>query len=125
MDRYIYDESNGLWYELQGEHYLPCLTLLPEEEKPIGLWGQRHLQYIREHKRLFYVNLLTSGKLNSYLADINEQAEKLFFRLVRQFAEKEGVTEELKNTDQMAWIGAMNNMRSRAREIVYTDIIYA
>lgn len=125
MDKYIYDENNGLWYELQGDYYLPCLTLPPEEEKPIGIWGQRHLRYIKEHKRLFYVNLLTSGKLNSYLADINEQAEELFFLLVKQLAEKEGITEEFKSVDQIAWVGAMNNLRARAREIVYTDIIYA
>ena len=125
MDKYIYDENNGLWYELQCEYYLPCLTLPPEEEKPIGIWGQRHLRYIKEHKRLLYVNLLTSGGLNSYLADINEQAEELFFRLVKQFAKKEGITEELKNTNQMAWIGAMNNIRTRAREIVNANLIYA
>ncbi|MDE5649226.1 MAG: TnpV protein [Oscillospiraceae bacterium] len=125
MDKYIYDESNGLWYELQGRYYLPCLTLPPEEEKFIGIWGQRHLRYIKEHKRLFYVNLLTSGKLNSYLADINEQAEELFFRLVKQFAEKEGITEELKSASQMAWIGAMNDIQARTREIIYADLIYA
>ena len=125
MDKYIYDENNGLWYELKGEYYLPCLTVPPEEEKPIGIWGQRHLRYIKEHKRLFYVNLLTSGKLNSYLADINEQAEELFFRLVKQLSEQEGLTEELKSTDQMAWVGVVNNIRARVREIVYTDIIYA
>ena len=125
MDKYIYDENNGLCYELQGEHYVPCLILPPEEEKPIGIWGQRHLRYIKEHKRLFYVNLLTSGKLNSYLADINEQAEELFFRLVKQLAEKEDITEKLKSTDPMAWIGSMNNIQARAREIVYIDIIYA
>ncbi len=113
-----------LWYELQDEYYLPCLTLPPEEEKPIGIWGQRHLRYIKEHKRLFYVNLLTNGKLSSYLADINEQAEQLLVRLVKQFAKKEGITEELKNTNQIAWIGATNNIQARAREIVYTDIIY-
>lgn len=82
------------------------------------------MRYIKEHKRLLYVNLLTSGKLNSYLADINEQAEKLFFRLVKQLAEKEGITEELKSADQIAWVGVMNNIQARAREIVYTDIIY-
>lgn len=103
MDKYIYDENNGLWYELQGEYYLPCLTLLPEEEKPIEIWGRRHLRYFKEHKRLFYVNLLTSGKLNSYLADINEQAEELFFRLVKQIAEKEGITENSKPPAQ--WLG--------------------
>ena len=124
MDKYIYDENNGLWYELQGEYYLPRLILPPEEEKPIGIWGQRHLRYIKEHKRLLYVHLLTSGKLNSYLADINEQAEELFFRLVKKLSEKEGITEELKSADQMAWVGVMNNIQARAREIVYTDIIY-
>ena len=125
MDKYIYDESNGLWYELQGEYYLPCLTLPPEEEKPIGLWGQRHLRYIKEYKRLLYVNLLTSGKLNSYLANINEQAEELFFRLVKQLAEKEGVTEKLKSTNQMTWICVMNNIQARVREIVNEEIIFA
>lgn len=125
MDKYIYDENNGLWYELQGEYYLPCLILPPEEEKPIGIWGQRHLRYIKEHKRLLYVHLLTSGKLNSYLADINEQAEELFFRLVKKLSEKEGITEELKSADQIAWVGAMNNIQARAREIVHADIIYA
>lgn len=125
MDKYIFDENNGLWYERQGEYYLPCLTLPPEEEKPIGIWGQRHLRYIKEHKRLFYVNLLTSGKLKNYLADINEQAEELFFRLVKQYAQKEGITEELKCAEAMAWIGAMNSIQARAREIVNSDLIYA
>lgn len=87
--------------------------------------GQWYLQYIKEHEQLFYVNLLTSDKLNIYLADINEQAEKLFFRLVKQFADKEGITEELKSTDQMTWIGAINNIQARAREIVEKEIIYA
>ncbi len=118
MDKYIYDKNNSLWYELQGKYYLPCLTLPPEEEKPIGIWGQRHLRYIKKHKQLFYVNLLTSGGLNSYLAGINEQAEELFLRLVKEFAEKKGITEELKNTNQMAWIDATNNVQARAREIV-------
>ena len=120
----LFEEMGGTYHEENG-HLIPDLTLLPEEEKPIGIWGQRHLRYIKEHKRLFYVNLLTSGKLNSYLADINEQAEKMFFRLVKQLAEKEGITEELKSTDQMTWIGATNNIRTRAREIVNADLIYA
>ncbi len=114
----------GTYHEENG-YLIPDLNLPPEEEKPIGIWGQRHLRYIKEHKRLFYVNLLTSGGLNSYLADINEQAEELFFRLVKQLAEKESITEELKNTNQMAWIGAMNNIRARAREIVNAELIYA
>lgn len=124
MAKSIFEEMGGTYHEENG-YLIPDLTLPTEEEKPIGLWGQRHLRYIKEHKRLFYINLLTSGKLNSYLADINEQAEELFFRLVKQLAEKEGITEELKSADQIAWVGAMNNLRARAREIVYTDIIYA
>lgn len=124
MAKSIFEEMGGTYHEENG-YLIPDLTLPPEEEKSIGIWGQRHLRYIKEHKRLFYVNLLTSGKLNSYLADINEQAEELFFRLVKQLAEKEGITEELKRANQMAWIGAMNNIRARAREIVHADIIYA
>ena len=125
MDKYIYNEKNGLWYELQGDYYLPCLKLPEESEVHIGIWGQRHLRYLKQYHRVRYYNLLTSGKLNSYLADINEQAEELFFRLVKQLAEKEGITEELKRANQMAWIGAMNNIRARAREIVHTNIVYA
>ena len=124
MAKSIFEEMGGTYHEENG-YLIPDLTLPTEEEKPIGIWGQRHLRYIKEHRRLLYVNLLTSGKLNSYLADINEQAEELFFRLVKQLAEKEGITEELKSTNQMAWIGAMNNIQARAREIVHTDIVYA
>ena len=124
MANTIFEEMGGTYHE-ENWYLIPDLTLPTEEEKPIGIWGQRHLRYIRQHKRLFYVNLLTSGKLNSYLVDINEQAEELFFRLVKQLAEKEGITEELKSANQMAWIGAMNNIRARAREIVHADIIYA
>lgn len=124
MAKSIFEEMGGTYHEENG-YLIPDLTLPPEEEKPIGIWGQRHLRYIKEHKRLFYVNLLTSGKLNSYLADIDEQAEEMFFRLVKQLAEKEGMTEELKSANQMAWIGVINNIRARAREIVHADIIYA
>ena len=105
MNKYIYDEKNGLWYEKQGDYYLPCLSLPEEEQKSIGIWGQRHLRYIKEHKRVFYTNLLTSCKLNSYLADINEQAEDMFFRLVKQMAESEGITERLKSENQFEWVG--------------------
>ena len=102
MEKYIYNEQNGLWYELQGDYYIPCLELPAEkEERHIGVWGQRHLRYIREHKKVFYTNLLISGKLNDYLADLNEQAEELFSRLVKQLAEKEGVTEAIKAENQM------------------------
>jgi len=124
MAKSIFEEMGGTYHEESG-YLIPDLILPTEEEKSIGIWGQRYLRYIREHKRLFYVNLLTSGKLNSYLADINEQAEELFFRLVKQLAEKEGITEELKSTNQMAWVGAINNIQARARELIYTDIIYA
>ena len=89
MKKRIYDEKNGLWYELQGDYYLPCFSLPEEEQKPVGIWGQRHLRYIKEHKRAFYTNLLTSCKLNSYLADIDKQAEEIFSRLVKQLADKE------------------------------------
>lgn len=97
MDKYIYDESNGLWYELQGDYYIPCLVLPTEKEhKPIGLWGQRHKRYLQKHKRMVYMSLLMNGKLNSYLADIDEQATEMMFRLVEQMADKEGVAEQLK-----------------------------
>ena len=124
MKNHITDEKTGIGYTLQGDYYLPDLALPAEEEQPIGIWGQRHLRYLRQHKRLLYTNLLTSCKLNSYLADIDRQAEKLFSRLVKQMAEREGVTEELKAKDQMAWVGKMNNIRNRATEIVYNDLIY-
>lgn len=125
MEKYIYDEKNGLWFELQGDYYLPCLKLPEGEQQPVGLWGQRHLRYIKEHKRAFYTNLLTSCKLNIYLADIDRQAEEIFSRLVKQLAEKENVTEKLKAENQMLWLQRMNNIRSRAREVVNTEIIYA
>ena len=125
MDKYIYDESNGLWYELQGDYYIPCLILPTEKEyKPIGLWGQRHKRYLQEHKRAVYITFLTSGKLNCYLTDIDEQATEMMFRLVEQMADKEGVTEQLKVENPMLWVGRMNEIQARAREIVYADIIY-
>jgi len=96
MDKYIYDENNGLWYELQGDYYIPCLTIPEEEQLPIGVWGQRHLRYIRKYHKGLYNSLLLSGKLNGYLADLNEQAEDMFFRLVEQLAEKDAITEALK-----------------------------
>lgn len=125
MEKRIYDEQNGLWYELQGDYYLPCLSLPEEEQKSVGVWGQRHLRYIKEYKRAFYTKLLTSCKLNSYLADINEQAEEMFSRLVKQLAEKENVTGKFKAENQMEWVGRMNNIRNRATEIVNADLIYA
>lgn len=125
MDKYIYDESKGLWYELQEDYYIPCLVLPTEKEnKPIGLWGQRHKRYLQEHKRMGYISLLMNGKFNSYLADIDEQATEMMFQLVEQMAGKEGVTEQLKAENSMLWVGRMNEIQARAREIVYADIIY-
>lgn len=125
MEKRIYDEQNGLWYELQGDYYLPCLSLLEEEHKAIGVWGQRHLRYIKEHKRAFYANLLTSYKLNSYLTDIDKQAKEMFSRLVEELTEKENVTEKLKAENSMLWVQRMNNIRNRATEVVNADLIYA
>ena len=124
MEKYKFDENNGLWYELQGDYYLPCLKLPEEEQAYIGIWGQRHLRYLKEHRRVRYANMLTSGELNAYLADIDRQAEGLFLRLVKQMAVAEGITETLKASDQMEWVRRMNNVRSRAFEIVEADIIY-
>ncbi len=124
MEKVIYDEKNGLWYELQGDYYIPCLKLQEEEQQPIGIWGQRHLRYIKQNRKVLYLNLLTSVKLNGYLADIDKQAEDMLSRLVKQMAEREGVTEKLKADNQMEWVARMNNIRSRATEIVNHDIIY-
>ena len=124
MEKYIYNEHNGLWFELQGDYYLPCLKLPEEPEVHIGIWGQRHRRYLKSHRRALYTSLLTSGKLNSYLADINRQAEELFSRLVKQIAESENINEDLKATDTTAWIGKMNNVRNRAAEVVSEEIIY-
>ena len=125
IDKYIYNEKNGLWYELQGDCYLPCLKLPEERTAYIGVWGQRHLRYLKQHRKGLYSELLTSGKLNDYLADLNEQAEEMFSRLVKQLAEKEGVTEALKAENQMLWVQKMNSIRSAAMEIVANDLIYA
>ena len=124
MDKYIYDEKNGLWYELQGDYYLPCLKLPEEPEVHIGIWGQRHRRYLKSHRRALYTSLLTSGKLNDYLTDLNEQAEAMFSRLVKQLSEKEGVTEGLKAENQMLWVQRMNNVRNVAMESVSSELIY-
>lgn len=125
MDKYIYNEKNGLWYEMQGDYYLPCLELPEEGEVHIGIWGQRHRRYLKNHHRVRYINLLTSGKLNSYLADIDRQAEEMFSRLVKQLAEKENVMEALKAENQMLWVQKMNSIRNAAMEIISNDLIYA
>lgn len=125
MERVIYDEKNGLWYELQGDYYIPCLKLPDEEQQPIGIWGQRHLRYIKQNRKVLYLNLLTSGKLNGYLADLNKQAEEMFSLLVKQMAERDGVTEQLKAENQLKWVARMNNIRSRATESVNDAIIFS
>ena len=125
MEKYIYDEKNGLWYELQGDYYIPCLKLPDEEQRPIGGWGQRHLRYLQQHRKALYTELQITGKLNGYLADLNEQAENMFLELVKQLAVREGVTEQLKVQNQMLWVQRMNNIRDRAIEIVNEDLIYA
>ena len=125
MKKYITDERTGLKYELIGDYYLITGDDEPEEEqKPIGIWGQRHLRYLKEHHRVRYANLLTSGKLNDYLADIDRQAKEMFELLVKQAAVAEGVTEQLKAIDQMAWVGRMNSIRNRVIEIVNREIIF-
>ena len=123
MTKTIFEEMGGS-YEMQGDYYLPCLSLPEEEQKPVGVWGQRHLRHIKEHKRTLYANLLTSCKLNSYLADIDKQAEEMFLRLVKQLAEKENVTEKLKAENQMLWVQKMNSIRNRALEIVNSELIF-
>ncbi len=124
MKKYKYDESNGLWYELQGDYYLPCLKLSEEKHQPIGIWGQLHHEYLRRNKRMTLSILQISGKLNGYLAAIDRQAEETFERLIKQMAAAEGVTERLKATDQMAWVGKMNSIRNLAKEIVNNELIF-
>ena len=122
MTKTIFEEMGGTYIRV-GDYFLPDLKLPETETQSIGIWGQRHKRYLKEHKRLFYSNLLTSGKLNSYLADIDRQAEEMFSRLVKQMAECEGVTEQLKSENQLEWVGKMNNIRSRAVEIIDVELI--
>ena len=123
MAKTIFEEMGGTYTQI-GDYLLPDLELPEEEQQPIGVWGQRHWRYLKEHRRATYATLLTSGRLNSYLADIDRQAEELFSRLVKQMAEAEGVTEQLKSDNQMEWVGRMNNIRHRAMEIVKAELIY-
>ena len=125
MKQHFTDERTGIRYTLQGDYYLPDLALLAEEQVEVGIWGQRHLQYIKAHRKGFYTTLLTKCELNRHLADVNKQAEDMFFRLVKQMAEREGVTEKLKADNQIKWIALMNNIRSRATEIIGKELIYA
>ena len=124
MEKYIYDNSNGLWYELHGDYYLPCLAIPEEEVHTIGIWGRKHQQYLREHRPIIYSDLVLSGKLYSYLADIDSQVRNKLALLVTQLAEKEEINEYLKAQDQLAWVRAMNNIRNRAEEIVLKELIY-
>ena len=125
MEKYITDKRTGLKYELVGDYYLIAENDEPEENQSIEIWGQRHFRYLKEHRRVLYANLLTSGKLNCYLADIDRQTEQLFLRLVKQIADAEGITETLKASDQMEWVRQMNSIRNRAAEIANNELIYA
>ena len=125
MEKHIYNEQTGISYTLHGDYYLPDLTLSDDEKgAEIGVCGQRHLRYIKQHRKALYLNLLTTGKLNSYLSDIDKQAEEMLSRLVKQMAEHEGITEQLKTSDQMTWVARMNNIHSNAMEIVNKELIF-
>lgn len=125
MEKYIYDNSNGLWYELHGDYYLPCLVIPEEEVHTIGTWGRKHQQYLKEYHPMFYNDLILIGKLYSYLANIDTQARNKLDLLVIQLAKKEGINDQLKEQNQLAWVGAMNNIRNRAEEIVNKELIFA
>ena len=125
MEKYIYNKQNGLRYELQGDYYIPCLVLGEEDIQPIGMWGRKYLRHIKEHRPVLHTTLLLSGKLNSHLAEIDNRATEMFDLLVKQLAEQEGITEQLKSQDQMAWVGAMNNIRNAAEESVNGSLILA
>ena len=122
MEKTIFEEMGGTYTQV-GDYLLPDLKLPEEEQQPIGVWGQRHQRYLKEHRRATYTALLASGKLNSYLADIDRQAEEMFLRLVKQMAANEGITEQLKADNQMGWVRKMNNIRNRAMEIVNSELI--
>ena len=124
MEKRIYNEQTGISYTLQGDYYLPDLTLPDQEDEPIGLWGQRHSRYIKQHRKILYTNLLTSGKLHSYLAEVDKQAEDMFLRLVKEYADRQDVTEQLKKDNPYEWIGRMNNIQACVREVVGTELIY-
>lgn len=123
VEKFVYDESNSLWYELQGDYYIPCLTV-PQDDKPIGIWGQRHLRYISQYQKVRHTTLLLTGKLNSYLAEVDAQAVQMLNSQVTQMAATEGITELLKAEDQMVWVQRMNNIRSAAEKIVNAEVIF-
>ena len=124
IKKHIYDENNGLWYELIGDYYIPVLTLSSEEQRPIGKWGRMHRDYLKEHRPILFNDLIMSGQLWTSLADLNEQAQERLSVIVDQMKEAEGVTEDLKAADQMAWVGAMSSIRNRAEEIIRREMIY-
>ena len=123
MEKYIYNEKNGLHYELVGDYYLPCLTI-DEPEQPIGIWGQRRSHFLKEHRKIEYMNLLTSGKLNAHLVEVDLHAQEMYDHLIKQMAESAGITEQLKATDQMAWVQKMNAIGAQVREIVNAEFIH-
>ena len=124
MEKFIYDENNGLWYELQGDYYIPCIKLPEQETKEIGVWGMRHMDYMKQHRKATYNRLSFEGKLNAYLYDVNTQAEKMFFELVNQMQVREGINEQLKAENQMECVRCMNNISQRVNEIIYEELIY-
>ena len=124
MEKTLFEQMGGT-YTRQGDYLLPDLSLVPQEERHIGVWGERRRKYLKEHRRVLYYNLLTSGKLQAHLADVEEQAQEMFERLTKQMAEKQGATEALKAADMMAWVGRMNNIRNAAEEAIYNESIYA
>ena len=125
MEKYVYNNYNGLWYELQGDYYIPCLVLGEADPLPIGMCGRRYLRYIKEHRPVLYTTLLLGGKLNSHIAQIDQQAAARFDLLMKQIAEREGITEGFKEHNQMVWVGRINNIRNRAEEIVNAEIIFS
>ena len=124
MERYIFDENNGLWYELVGDYYLPMVTVQQMDAEKIGIWGERRRRFLREHMKVTYNGMLLTGKLEEHLIKVNEVAEDMFDLLVKQMAANEGITEKLKAEDQMTWVQSMNNIRARAAEIVREELIY-
>lgn len=123
MAKSLFEEMGGK-YERQGDYLIPCITLPAEKEQPIGLFGRRHLDYLKQHRRVTYINLLTSGRLNNYLADIDEQAKDMFFRLVKVYADRQGVTEQIKADTPLEWVQRMNNIRSAVEEVINAELIY-
>ena len=125
MEKYYYNNENGLWYELQGDYYIPCLTLGEEVKHPIGRWGRKRLRYLEKHRPVLYTALLLGGKLSGHLAEIDARATEMYDQLMQQMVQQNGINEQLKAKDPMAWVGAMNNIRSTIEEVVNADVIFA